>query len=152
MLEAVLTCERDHTAFIAKELGGEVASAANPIAAAKSPPHARMKAYIFGPARKKFIDLRRPGARVPPGHVHASAPGYLGLHEGNKEIWLRNAQFEHVAGGKSKANRLKAKLHAMGLIVTESRGKGYYFVVKRKIAGVGRRVRVVALRPELPPR
>ena len=155
MLEAVLTCERDHVAFVAKELGGAIApdANANPIAAPNPSAFARMEAYLFGAGRKRrFIDLREPGARVPLGRWRATAPGYLGLHQGNPEIWLRNAQFERVAGGRREANALKAKLDAMGLIVTERRDNACYFVVKRDIAGVGRRVRVVALRPKPPPR
>jgi hypothetical protein len=147
MLEAVLTCERDHVAFIAKELGGAGASTANPIAAASPSAYARMRAYIFGPARKRFIDLRKPGARVPPGHVHDTAAGYLGLHKGNEEIWLPYACFERFAGGSDAAKALMADLHGKGLIASEKRGSERSFSVKRDIPGLGR-VRVVALRPK----
>jgi hypothetical protein len=93
----------------------------------------------------KFINLREAGASVPPGHVHVSAPGYLGLYHGNKEIWLPNARFERIAGGKSEANALKAELYAKRRIAAEGRGSGRSFSVKRDIPGLGR-VRVIALR------
>jgi hypothetical protein len=145
LLEAVLTCEPDHVAFVAKELGGAFATGANPVAAATLSPYARMKAYVFGPARKKFIDLRKPGARVPPGHVHARAPGYLGLYRGNKEIWLPYACFERIAGNPTESRTLKAELHAKRRIASEGRGSGRSFSVKRDIPGLGR-MRVIALR------
>ena len=145
LLEAVLTCERDHIAFIAQELGGAYALDANQVAAATLSPYARMKAYVFGPARRNFIDLRKSGACVPPGHKHSSAPGYLGLYRGNKEIWLPYACFERIAGGREAAKALMGELHAKGLIAFEGRGSGLSFSVKRDIPGLGR-VRVIALR------
>lgn len=151
LLGAILTCERDHVAFVAKELGEAVASTGNPVAAATLSPYARLKAYVFGPARKKFIDLRRDGARVPAGHRHRTAFGYLGLHEGIEEIWLPNTRFEQVVGGRSAGNELKAELHAEGHIAIDERDGDRYYTVKRDIAGVGR-VRVVALWLEQQPR
>ena len=80
-----MTCERDHIAFIAKVLGGAYALGANPVgAAAPRTPYEALKAYLNGPVAKSFIDVRQPGASVPPGHVHASASGYLGLYRGSK--------------------------------------------------------------------
>ncbi len=89
ILEAILTCERDHVAFIAKELGGAFALAANAVAvAAPLTAYQALNAYLNGPVAKNFIDLREPGASVPPGHADASAPGYLGTYRGNHEVWL----------------------------------------------------------------
>ncbi len=146
LLEAVMTCERDHIAFIAKELGGAYALDANPSGAATPrTPYEALKAYLNGPLAKTFINLRTPGASVPPGHVHASAPGYRGLYRGNKEIWLPYACFERIAGGPAKCQALKTELHAKRLIASEGQGKRQYFSVKRDIPGLGR-VRVIALR------
>jgi hypothetical protein len=66
LLEGVMTCERDHIAFIAKELGGANALDANakPIAAPNPSAYARMNTYVFGAARKRFVDLREPDAVV----------------------------------------------------------------------------------------
>ena len=81
-----------------------------------------LKAYLNGPLAKTFIDLRTPGASVPPGHVHASAFGYLGLHRGHKEIWLPHECFRWIAGSSFGSRALKTELHAKGLIATEGRG------------------------------
>jgi hypothetical protein len=146
LLEAILTCERDHVAFISKELGGPVAPGASQVAAAAPlTAYQALKAYLNGPVAKKFIDLREPGASVPPGHVHASAPGYLGLYRGSNEIWLPYACFRRIAGGKGAAQALMAELHAKGLIMSERRGKTRSFSVKRDIPGLDR-PRVIALR------
>ncbi len=146
LLEAVKTCERDHIAFIAKELGGAYALDASPSAAATPrTPYEALKAYLNGPLAKSVINLRSPGARVPPGHVHDRAPGYRGLYRGNKEIWLPYSCFERIAGGPAKSQALKTELHAKRLIASEGQGKRQYFTVKRDIPGLGR-VRVIALR------
>jgi hypothetical protein len=85
LLDAVKMCERDHIAFSAKEFGG--ANALHPRRTAPAPPrgpYQGLKAYLSSPVAQTFIDLRN-GSSVPPGHVHASAPGYLGLYRGNKD-------------------------------------------------------------------
>jgi hypothetical protein len=148
LLEAVITCERDHIAFIAKELGGAYALGASQTAAATPrTPFQALTAYLFGPIAKTFIDLREPGASVPPGHLPASAPGYRGLFRGKQEIWLPYACFERIAGGSDAAQALMAELHAKGRIGSEWRDQKLSFSVKRKIPGLGLgRTRVVALR------
>ena len=144
--QAVMTCERDHIAFIAKELGGAYALGANPVAAAAPlSAYAALKAYLNGPVAKTFLNLREAGASVPPGHLHASAAGYLGTYRGKKEIWLPYAGFERIAGGPAWCHALKVQLHARGLIASERRGKRRSFSVKRDIPGL-RRTRVIALR------
>ena len=95
------------------------ASAATP----PPPPFAALKAYLNSPLAKTFINLRTPGASVPPGHVHASAFGYLGLHRGHQEIWLPYACFRWIAGTLFECGELKTELHAKGLIATEGRGQ-----------------------------
>ena len=142
---------RDHNALIAKQLGGAYALGASQSAAATPrTPYEALKAYLFGPTAKSFIDLREPGSSVPPGHVHASAPGYRGLYGDEHEIWLPYACFERIAGGPAKSRALKAELHAKGLIRYERRGKNRSFSINRDIPGLGR-PRVIALRaPPLP--
>jgi hypothetical protein len=145
LLEAVKTCERDHIAFIAKELGGAYALDARPVPPApQRSPYQALKAYLNSPAARTFIDLRT-GASVPAGHVHDSAPGYLGQYRGNKEIWLPYACFERIAGGSDAAKALMTELDAKRLIASERRGQRPSFSVKREIPGLGR-VRVIALR------
>jgi hypothetical protein len=92
-----------------------------------------------------FIDLSTPDASVPPGHVHATAPGYLGTYRGNNEYWLPYPCFERIAGGKGAAQAPMAELHAKGLIMFERRGKSRSFSAKREISGLGR-VRVIPSR------
>ncbi len=119
---------------------------ANPVAAAAPlSAYAALQAYLNGPSAKTFINLREAGASVPSGHVHASAPGYLGLYRGSNEIWLPYARFESIAGGPAESRALKAELHPKGLIASEMRGQRRSFSVKRDIPGL-RRTRVIALR------
>jgi len=113
-------------------------------AATPCTPYASLKAYLNGPVAKTFINLRTPGASVPPGHVHVSAPGYLGLHRGNKEIWLPSACFKRIAGSPAESQALKTELHTKGLIASERRGERRSFSIKRHIPGLGR-VRVIAV-------
>jgi hypothetical protein len=144
--QAVMTCERDHIAFIAKEHGGAYALSANPVAAAAPlTAYQALRAYLNGPTAKTFLNLREAGASVPPGHLHDSAAGYLGLYRGSNEIWLPYARFESIAGGPAESRALKAELHVKGLIASEGRGKRRSFSVKRDIPGL-RRTRVIALR------
>jgi hypothetical protein len=118
----------------------------NPVAAAApGTAYAALQAYLNGPSAKTFINLREAGASVPPGHVHASAPGYRGLYRGSQEIWLPYDCFERIAGGPAESRALKVELHAKGLIASEMRGNGRSFSVKRDIPGL-RRTRVIALR------
>jgi hypothetical protein len=139
LLEAITSCERDHIAFIAKELGGVYALDAGKTAVnTPRTPYEALKAYLNGPLAKTFIDLRTPGASVP-----------LALYRGKKEIWLPYACFERIAGGPAKCQALKAELHAKRLIASEGQGQRQYFTVKRDILGLGR-VRVIALRARSP--
>ncbi len=145
LLEAILKCERDHVSFVANEMGLPPQDKKQTLTATTPTPFEALEAYISGPASRTFIDLRKEDATVPKGHVHAKAPGYLGRHQGRREIWLPYARFERIAGGAAEAKALKLELRAKGLIVSEPRGKKHYFSVKREIRGLGRE-RVIALR------
>jgi hypothetical protein len=147
---AILACERDHVALVAREMGHDFNSASNPQPPAPQPlaltsPYEVLRHYVFGPKRKDFVDLREPGALPPQGHSHANCPGYLGRHRGQDEAWLRDALIEQLVGGRSAARAVKSELEVKGLIVVEGQGATKKYVVKRKIPGVGI-VRVVALR------
>ncbi len=146
LLKAVMAYERAHITFPPRRSGAPKCwTLARVRPPRRPPPFAVLKAYLNGPLAKTFIDLRTPGASVPPGHVHASAFGYLGLHRGNKEIWLPYECFRWIARTSFDSRVLKAELHAKGLIATEGQGQRQHFTVKRDIPGLGR-VRVIALR------
>ena len=93
-MRAVLKCERDHVEFVRTELGlphDRAKTIGSPSA------FERLKDRLFGPTRLKLIDLRKPGARPPQGHIHTRAAGYLGRHLGRDEIWLRNKRNRYAA-------------------------------------------------------
>jgi hypothetical protein len=148
--DAILTCERDHVALVAREVGqglGSIPSPGPPApqAPALTSPYEVLKHYVFGPQRQGFVDLRQSGSLPLPKHSHAKCPGYLGRHRGRDEVWLRDALIERLVGGRSAARAVKADLEIKGLIVIEGQGANKKYVVKRNIPGVGN-VRVVALR------
>jgi hypothetical protein len=148
--DAILTCERDHVALVAREMGRDLNSVSSPQPLAPEPlaltsPYEVLRHYVFGPKRAGFVDLRKPGSLPPQGHSHGKCLGYLGRHRGQDEVWLRDALIERLVGGRSAARAVKADLETKGLIVIEGHGANKKYVVKRKIPGVGN-VRVVALR------
>ena len=148
ILEALLTCERDHVAFIDQELGFVPARAISAhgaptvvakhtaIAGVVAPaerPFDRLKRYIDHNSRHGFIDLRSPGlsrlrfkllklrAMRSKG---ARAFVYVGERNGQKQYWFPRYPFEQVAGGSREALALKKELFGRGLLVTDRRGKG----------------------------
>ena len=145
LLNAILTCERDHVALVAREMGHDLISASSVQPVAATSPYEVLKDYAFGPKRGSFVDLREPGSLPPQGHSHAKSSGYLGRHRGRDEVWLRDTLFEQLVGGRSAARAVKLELEVKGLIVVEGQGANKKYVVKRMIPEVGL-VRVVALR------
>lgn len=137
LLEAVLTCERDHVAFVAKEQGAAVAM--------QRPPFDRLREYLAA-NKASFADVQNPQTILPKDHDHERCP-YVGAHRGRREYWLTDKRFEEIAGGKPEANRLKAELNRRSLIATQRRGDKLIFAVKRQIPGLGRKY-VVALIPK----
>jgi hypothetical protein len=137
LLEAVLTCERDHVAFVAREQRAA--------AAVQRAPFDRFKDYIAA-NKVRFVEVQDPEASLPEDHDHESCPGYMGTHSGRREYWLTQNRFEEIAGGKPEANRLKTDLRRLGFIATDRRGDKLIFAVKRQIPGLGRKY-VVALIP-----
>ena len=87
LLAAILTCERDHIALVEKELARFPAPGSPPLhrsrgatATSVQPAQSaieRLRAYLLE-NRKSLVDLRKPDAQLPPGHVHATATGYIG--------------------------------------------------------------------------
>ena len=128
---------RDHIAFIAKKVGGTYALGASQSAAATPrTPYEALKAYLFGPTAKSFIDLREPGASVPPGHVHASAPGYRGLYGDEQEIWLPYACFERIAGGPAESH-FKGRASREGTHQVRAAGQRALFLDQARHPGAG---------------
>ena len=136
LLDAVQTCERDHVAFVARELGAA--------SAAERAPGERLKRYLQANAGR-FVDVPRLKRSLPRDHDRERCPGYLGVHDGREEDWIPNGVFEKVAGGRPEATRLKEELHRQGRIATQRRGDALSFVVKRFVPGLDR-MYVVALK------
>jgi hypothetical protein len=75
---------------------------------------------------------------LPEDHDHATAPGYVIIHDKKIELCFSNDRFEKIAGGKREGQVLKKMLAAMGRLSVWGRGKGPPgSVVKRRIAGLG---------------
>jgi hypothetical protein len=144
LLQAILTCERDHIAYVAKELGlreGPVASGSDPFR-----PLIRKVGGYLRRSRPKMVNVRTPGERVPRHHDHDSCLGYLGVHDDRREMWLPFEAFKRIiGGGRSDVRALQDELLRRGLIrAEESTAGNREFSVKREIPGIGRR-RVIAL-------
>jgi hypothetical protein len=146
LLEAILTCERDHIAFIDRERGLGVSTNPGSTTATSAPliqsPYDHLRKFIKANATTNFIDLRDSTSSAINGR---QTMGYIGVHRGQKEYWITNQQFDRIAGGVTKGVALKKQLYRMGLLSTEGRGANRCWVVKRNIPGVGNRVRVVAI-------
>ena len=152
LLEADLICARDHVAFVEKEvrrLGVPVSPAgAQPtntapdgsgtIAVSDGSPLARLKQYLDANIPNGLIDLRDSATKLPQNHDHDNSPGYIGIHDGAVEIWLSNARFEKIAGGKRDGQALKRTLVGTRVLKVWGRGKGKVGpLVKRRIANLG---------------
>jgi hypothetical protein len=71
-----------------------------------------------------LIDLHNPATVLPEDHDHASAPGYIGIHDKKIELWFSHDRFEKIAGGKRKGQALKKKLGATGRLMVWGGGRG----------------------------
>jgi len=71
----------------------------------------------------------------------APVPGYVA--EG--EYWIHSDRFEKVAGGPGEALALRRELLRRGFLVTDRRGQGVSYVVKRLLPD-GRRPFFVVIR------
>jgi hypothetical protein len=153
LLAAVLTCTRDHVAFIDNEVkrlgvpvfGGGGARSTNAVkipsgalVVSKRSSLSRLKRYLIDNIPDGLIDLRDPSTELPENHDHDNALGYIGLHDKKIRIWLSNTQFEKVAGGRREAQKLKRVLVNLGLLEVWGRGQGKTGPsVRRHIANLG---------------
>jgi hypothetical protein len=143
---------RDHVAFVEKEVrrlgvpvspaGGQLTNAApiasGAVAVPDRSPLARLKQYLDANIPDGLIDLRDPATALPEDHDHDSSPGYIGIHDGQIEIWFSNVRFEKIAGGKRAGRALKQALVGTGVLKVWGRGKGKVGpLVKRHIANLG---------------
>jgi Domain of unknown function (DUF927) len=164
LLAAILSCHRDHVAFVDNEVAGgpswidEAAVAQVVVAAGPAPkPIAgvvvpavgtvvpvmtgfdRLRRFINANRQRGFIDLSRPrlGTRrlIQSGRVL----GYIA----DGEYWIPGDRFEEVAGGAREALALKQDVDRRGLLETTRRGNGVSYVVKRPLPDGSRRFFVV---------
>ncbi len=158
LLAAILSCHRDHVAFVDNEVAGgprwsvdaagahvAAGSAQKPIAGAVVPaaiPFDRLKRFIDDNTKGGFIDLRSPGLswlrfkllkRRAMRSKDVRALVYIGEHNGEKEYWFTDDWFAEVAGGSREATALKEELFGGGLLETDNRGQGVSYVVKRPL-------------------
>jgi hypothetical protein len=139
LLAAVFACERDHVAFIVREVeehhGVSPANASTraPTPAAQST-FDRLLAFLFGPARNKFVNVDDlDGSTAPAPHAIL-----VGECKGRREIWLPSATFASIAGSAADTKALQVKLEQTGAIATTGQGKEKRYVVKRPIPGRAR--------------
>jgi len=164
LLAALLTCERDHVAFIdqeVKELGLLVMSTpgaptailpqpalAGAVVAAPTP-FDRLRRFINRNSRKGrhgFVDLRSPGLSRLGFKLRVQLKGPVLGYIADGEYWIRGDVFEEVAGGSREALVLKQELFGRGLLVTTQRDKGVSYVVKRPLPDGSRPLFVVVRR------
>ena len=134
LLAAILKCEKDHVAFVAREIDAPAKPTANSFD--------RLLAYIRE-NQHGFVDLRG-GEGASTYNVDPSL-GYLNEHKGKLEFLLTEETFERIAGGKAAAVELKRELRRRKLIVTTGAGgQTVKFVVRRRL-GDAKRSTVVAV-------
>ena len=159
LLDAIMSCHRDHVAFVDAEVAGgpgrvipapiaqrafarQVAKGAvagqNVIADIVAPiktPFGRFQRFM-NKDRKRFIDAHTPAEELP----EYEPQGYVLFKDDEpSEYWILPEVAEKIAGGASEANELKTELEARRLIFTTGRGKKRKFAVKRPVPGRGRR-------------
>ncbi len=163
LLKAIMSCHRDHVAFVDAEVArlsgrtmppqpaivaqGVVAGVAVPAGT----PFEKVRKFVNDSRRKGFHNLRRRPDGRPRGMPAKTVQvlGYLGEHGGWKEFWIPNPTFQQNAGGERESDELKRELLGRGLIVVSRRGNRVSYVVKRKLPD-GRRPNFVVLRYPTP--
>jgi hypothetical protein len=164
VLEALLTCHRDHVAFIDQQLNipagktpaitprPTAMTAQEPVVGAGTPdrsPLAKLKHYLDANIPDGLIDLCDPATELPVDHDHDHSPGYLGIHDKKVELWFSNARLEKITGGKHEGRALKQALAGIHVLRVWGRGHGKVSpTVKRRLANLGLHW-VVAIRPSL---
>ncbi len=138
ILEALLTCHRDHVAFIDQELGvtplRSIAAQGAPQALVKAIPaqapfELLKKAVNDNIRKRRFIDANVPekqlrGKGVPEGYV---------LRKDGKPVqyWIPTERFMEIAGDEAQDEALKQELYRRGLLMTGKRGDRRNFTIKR---------------------
>jgi hypothetical protein len=148
LLAAVLSCHRDHVAFVDNQVAKHFGSPHSTPTTSPSLSHATPAAtplaslgkYLFGPAQSSFIDLDQPGAT---GRGAPANAVFVGRHKGQPEFWLTSSFLETLVGGPAALKALKAQLDCMNCIGTTGQGSTRKFVVKRFIPGRDRQWMVV---------
>jgi hypothetical protein len=145
LLRAVLSCHRDHVAFVDNEVAGgpewstlavrapeivEPGSVRRPIASAVVPvptPFERLRYFI----NRNILPYRGKTDKV---HItlRNGQPTFVYIRErnGRAEYLFPHDLFEEVVGDASEAEALKKDLHIQRLIATTQRGSGFSYVVK----------------------
>lgn len=123
ILEAILKCEADHAAFIAREsVKGGLAEKAL----------AKLEDYVAGNVHA-FVDLRK-GAPDSAGHTHTSCAGYIYDSRGAEEYLFSTVVFDRAAGGRAGSDALKRELAKTGALKSASQGaRGRGYVAKRPV-------------------
>jgi hypothetical protein len=156
VLEALLTCHRDHVAFIDQQLkippgsrpaiiyGATATTTREPIAGAvvsATTPFDRLRRYINRNSKRGlrhgFIDLRSPGLtrlrlKLKLRALQLKGAPVLG-YIADGEYWIPGDQFEALARGSREALALKQDVDRRGLLETTQRGSRVSYVVKRSL-------------------
>ncbi len=159
LLAAVLSCHRDHVAFVDNEVVGgrpwsvgaaavqevvDPGSVRKPIASAVVPltPFDHLRSLINRNITPR--SLRRGKFSVT---LRSGQPAlvYIRERDGQREYWFPRDLFAEVAGDAREALALKQELFSRGLLVTTQRDKGVSYVVKRPLPDGTRPLFVVLL-------
>ena len=139
LLAAILSCHRDHVAFVDNEVAGgpgwtagavraqevvAAASAPKPIAGAVVPAATALRPFAtlssIATASAASSTCARPAASF--GLIPIEGRARPRLHRATAEYWLPGDRFEQVAGGAREALALKQDLVRRGLLETARRG------------------------------
>jgi Domain of unknown function (DUF927) len=161
LFDAIMSCHRDHVAFVDAEVAGgpgrgtaapsaQGAAAERGIAdvlAAVEQLFDRLRRFVNDNRKGVFIDVRkrRDGKPCPAAREGALVLGYIGKHDGRTEYWIPGPVFRKVAGGAREERALKEELFTRGLLATDRRGERVSLVVKRTLPD-GSRPNFVVLR------
>jgi hypothetical protein len=167
ILEAVLTCHRDHVAYVDERMaahGLRFDAVAGVTRATQAPTSTESRTSFAGPAKpgklpferiKRLVNAGRKGGfhdldRIGAKKSFVATPlGYKKMQGRGKsrhiEFLIPDATFEGEAGGWDEANALKHDFHQRGLLIATRRGNGFCYVVKRTLPD-GSRPNFVILR------
>jgi hypothetical protein len=145
LLKAILSCQRDHIAYVAQELG--LRGSAEPAEGDPLESDIRKIGRHLRRNRSMMIDMRRPGAQVPRGHLHRDCVGYLGRKGDRNEMWVPFLRVSRLLNSdRTRVRAVQDELHRLGLLWADESPSGHReYSVKREIKGV-KRGRVLAFR------